>query len=136
MVCSQKFVFRRSLVRIEIGRTGREEHLCAKGWPRRRSPTVICSALTRQGSSVALDALERVLSARPGDAPGIAITQHRPDKLSAMCADRPNGLCAVKVREVRDGDRLERGDATGTHDPVCYRALAVSAGECLKGFDK
>ena len=56
-------------------------------------------------------ALEVVLTALPADAPGIAITQHMPEKFTAMYADRLNGLCAINVREARDGDRLERGVA-------------------------
>ena len=56
-------------------------------------------------------ALEVVLTALPADAPGIAITQHMPEKFTAMYAERLNGLCAMNVREARDGDRLERGVA-------------------------
>jgi len=54
-------------------------------------------------------ALETVLMALPADAPGIAITQHMPEKFTAMYAQRLNGICAMNVREARDGDRLERG---------------------------
>lgn len=54
-------------------------------------------------------ALELVLTALPADAPGIAITQHMPEKFTAMYAERLNSLCAVNVREAKDGDRLERG---------------------------
>ena len=54
-------------------------------------------------------ALELVLTSLPADAPGIAITQHMPEKFTAMYAQRLNGLCAMQVREARDGDRLERG---------------------------
>lgn len=54
-------------------------------------------------------ALEQILTALPADAPGIAITQHMPEKFTAMYADRMNQACAVQVREARDGDRLERG---------------------------
>jgi two-component system, chemotaxis family, protein-glutamate methylesterase/glutaminase len=54
-------------------------------------------------------AIEHILTALPGDAPGIAIVQHMPEKFTAMYADRLNGLCAMKIREARDGDRLERG---------------------------
>jgi two-component system, chemotaxis family, protein-glutamate methylesterase/glutaminase len=54
-------------------------------------------------------ALEVVLTALPADAPGIAITQHMPEKFTAMYAARLDGLCAMRVREARDGDRLERG---------------------------
>ena len=56
-------------------------------------------------------ALEQVLTSLPADAPGIAITQHMPEKFTAMYAARLNGLCAVNVREARDGDRMERGVA-------------------------
>jgi two-component system chemotaxis response regulator CheB len=54
-------------------------------------------------------ALELVLTALPADAPGIAITQHMPEKFTAMYSKRLDGICAMNVREARDGDRLERG---------------------------
>lgn len=54
-------------------------------------------------------AIESVLTALPADSPGIAIVQHMPERFTAMYAQRLNGLCAVEVREARDGDRLERG---------------------------
>lgn len=56
-------------------------------------------------------ALELVLTALPSDSPGIAITQHMPERFTAMYADRLNQLCAINVREAKDGDRLERGVA-------------------------
>jgi two-component system chemotaxis response regulator CheB len=56
-------------------------------------------------------AIESVLTAMPADAPGIAIVQHMPEKFTAMYAQRLNGLCAIEVREARDGDRLQRGVA-------------------------
>jgi two-component system chemotaxis response regulator CheB len=54
-------------------------------------------------------AIESVLMALPGDSPGIAIVQHMPEKFTAMYAQRLDGVCAMNVREARDGDRLERG---------------------------
>ena len=54
-------------------------------------------------------ALELVLTSLPADAPGIAITQHMPERFTAMYAQRLSGICAMKVREAKDGDRLERG---------------------------
>jgi two-component system chemotaxis response regulator CheB len=54
-------------------------------------------------------ALEMVLTHLPADAPGIAITQHMPEKFTAMYAQRLDGICAMNVRECKDGDRLERG---------------------------
>ena len=54
-------------------------------------------------------ALELILTRLPADAPGIAITQHMPEKFTAMYAQRLDGICAMNVREAKDGDRLERG---------------------------
>jgi two-component system chemotaxis response regulator CheB len=54
-------------------------------------------------------AIESVLTALPGDSPGIAVVLHMPEKFTAMYAQRLDGLCAMSVREARDGDRLERG---------------------------
>jgi two-component system chemotaxis response regulator CheB len=54
-------------------------------------------------------AIESVLLALPADAPGIAIVQHMPEKFTAMYAERLDMVCAMNVREARDGDRLERG---------------------------
>jgi two-component system chemotaxis response regulator CheB len=56
-------------------------------------------------------AIEQLLLALPGDAPGIAIVQHMPERFTAMYAERLDGLCAMRVREACDGDRLERGVA-------------------------
>jgi len=54
-------------------------------------------------------ALEQIMTSLPADSPGIAVVQHMPEKFTAMYAQRLNGLCAVEVREAKDGDRLERG---------------------------
>lgn len=54
-------------------------------------------------------AIESVLLAMPGDSPGIAIVQHMPEQFTEMYAKRLDGICAMNVREARDGDRLERG---------------------------
>jgi two-component system, chemotaxis family, protein-glutamate methylesterase/glutaminase len=56
-------------------------------------------------------AIETMLLDLPADAPGIAIVQHMPANFTAMYAKRLDGLCAMNVREARDGDRLERGVA-------------------------
>jgi two-component system chemotaxis response regulator CheB len=54
-------------------------------------------------------AIEQMLMGLPPDAPGIAIVQHMPEKFTAMYAHRLDGLCAMRIREARHGDRLERG---------------------------
>jgi two-component system chemotaxis response regulator CheB len=54
-------------------------------------------------------ALERVLTALPGDCPGIVIVQHMPEKFTKAFADRLNSICEVEVREAVHGERLLPG---------------------------
>lgn len=54
-------------------------------------------------------AIEAVLRSLPGDSPGIVIVQHMPEKFTEMYAQRLDSACAVRVREARHGDRVERG---------------------------
>jgi two-component system chemotaxis response regulator CheB len=55
------------------------------------------------------EALREVLTALPGDLPGIAIVQHIPAHFSKAFADRLNTICAFEVREAVDGDKLIPG---------------------------
>lgn len=56
-------------------------------------------------------ALEAVLTRLPATCLGILIVQHMPEKFTAMFAERLNGICAIEVREARDGDRVMPGRA-------------------------
>jgi len=56
-------------------------------------------------------ALERVLISLPGNAPGIVIVQHMPEKFTKCFADRLNELCEIEVKEAVDGDRVTPGKA-------------------------
>ncbi len=56
-------------------------------------------------------ALESVLSALPAVCAGIVVVQHMPEMFTAMFAERLNSLCAIEVREARDGDRVLPGRA-------------------------
>ncbi len=56
-------------------------------------------------------ALEAVLTRLPAVCPGIAIVQHMPEHFTAMFAQRLNSLCAIEVREARNGDRVSPGRA-------------------------
>jgi two-component system chemotaxis response regulator CheB len=55
------------------------------------------------------EALRVLLMALPLDAPGFVVVQHMPEVFTANFAERLNQLCAVDVREARDGDRVRPG---------------------------
>ncbi|WP_415034973.1 protein-glutamate methylesterase/protein-glutamine glutaminase [Azonexus sp.] len=56
-------------------------------------------------------ALEAVLTRLPATCSGIVIVQHMPEKFTALFAERLNGLCALEVREAKEGDRVMPGRA-------------------------
>jgi two-component system chemotaxis response regulator CheB len=55
------------------------------------------------------EAIREVLQRMPANAPPIAIVQHIPAMFSRAFADRLNTMCAMEVREARDGDELRSG---------------------------
>ena len=60
-------------------------------------------------STGGVQAIEGVLPLLPRNAPGIVIVQHMPEKFTASLADRLNKICAIEVREAKDGDRVIPG---------------------------
>jgi len=57
------------------------------------------------------EALKEVLVQMPADSPGIAIVQHMPEIFTKAFAQRLDSLCAIKVREGKNGDSLTQGQA-------------------------
>ena len=55
------------------------------------------------------EALLAVLKELPGNFPPIVITQHMPPVFTEMYAERLDRLCAMEVREAKDGDALYPG---------------------------
>jgi two-component system, chemotaxis family, protein-glutamate methylesterase/glutaminase len=62
-------------------------------------------------STGGVQALTEVLTALPGDAPGILIVQHMPPRFTKSFADRLNEICQVRVKEAADGDTVMPGQA-------------------------
>jgi two-component system chemotaxis response regulator CheB len=56
-------------------------------------------------------ALENVLSSLPVIKLGIVIVQHMPKRFTAMFAERLDNVCAIKVREAKNGDEVLPGQA-------------------------
>ncbi|MCP4254464.1 MAG: chemotaxis response regulator protein-glutamate methylesterase [Candidatus Scalindua sp.] len=57
------------------------------------------------------EALKDVLIGMPPDSPAIAIVQHMPAMFTKAFADRMNSLCAITVKEGKNGDSLIPGQA-------------------------
>jgi two-component system chemotaxis response regulator CheB len=72
------------------------------------------------------EAIREVLMEMPADTPPIVITQHIPQAFSAAFAGRLNQLCAMEVREARDGDEARPGLALVA--PGNYHMLLRRAG--------
>ncbi|HWD00321.1 MAG TPA: chemotaxis response regulator protein-glutamate methylesterase [Candidatus Sulfopaludibacter sp.] len=68
------------------------------------------SAIIAIGASTGgTEAIQKVLVEFPENCPGVVITQHIPAVFSRSFANRLNELCAIRVREAEDGDRVEPG---------------------------
>jgi two-component system chemotaxis response regulator CheB len=75
-----------------------------------RSLSVTTDKVVAIGTSTGgTEALRVLLMAIPLDAPGFVVVQHMPEVFTANFAERLNQLCAVDVREAKDGDRVRPG---------------------------
>ena len=57
------------------------------------------------------EALRVFLESLPVDIPGIVIVQHMPEMFTKQFAERLDSLCAISVKEAKDGDSVLRGHA-------------------------
>ena len=60
-------------------------------------------------STGGVQALERVLSVLPANAPGTVVVQHMPARFTTSFANRLNTECAMAVKEAADGDTVFPG---------------------------
>ncbi len=68
------------------------------------------SAVVAIGASTGgTEAIQKVLIEMPENCPGIVIAQHIPPVFSRSFANRLNEVCAIRVREAEDGDKVEPG---------------------------
>jgi two-component system chemotaxis response regulator CheB len=71
----------------------------------RTTEAVICIGASTGGT----ESLREVLEVMPGDAPGIVIVQHMPEKFTAAFARRLDSLCQMEIKEAENGDTVLRG---------------------------
>ncbi|CAK0749054.1 protein-glutamate methylesterase/protein glutamine deamidase [Azospirillaceae bacterium] len=55
------------------------------------------------------DAVREILQSMPGDAPGIVVVQHMPEKFTRTFADSLNQSCRITVKEAEDRNNVTRG---------------------------
>lgn len=55
------------------------------------------------------EALRELLTPLPANFPGIVVVQHMPETYTSKFAERLDSLCAMRVREARDGDQVVPG---------------------------
>lgn len=67
--------------------------------------TIIGLGASTGGTEATLEVLKRL----PADIPGMVIVQHMPKGFTEMYAQRLNKLCAMEVREAKNGDEIHRG---------------------------
>lgn len=87
------------------------------------------------------EALKEVLMGLPRNAPGTIIVQHMPSNFTGPFAERLNGLCAMEVREAKNGDSITPGVALiapGDYHMVLRRSGAryyveIGSGEKVSG---
>jgi len=77
---------------------------------RRLAMTKTTNKILAIGASTGgVQALTRVLSALPADAPGTLVVQHMPAQFTSSFAERLDKECAVTVKEAADGDSVIPG---------------------------
>ncbi|MBE0658536.1 MAG: chemotaxis protein CheB, partial [Bryobacteraceae bacterium] len=74
--------------------------------PQRFKNSMLLAIGASTGGTVAI---EQVLTQCPVETPPIVIAQHIPAGFSAAFAERLNKVCAIEVREARDGDVARTG---------------------------
>jgi len=89
------------------------------------------------------EAIKKVVTQFPANAPGVVIVQHMPPGFTKMFSERLNQLCAMEVKEAESGDRIRQGRilvapgalqleverSGGIYQVKCYQGEKVS-GHC------
>jgi two-component system chemotaxis response regulator CheB len=95
--------------------------------PLRRMTDVVLAIGASTGGT---EAILEVLEGLPADCPGVVIVQHMPEQFTRHFAQRLDKLCAVRVKEAANGDRILPGHVLiapgGAQHMEVYRSGAQS----------
>jgi two-component system chemotaxis response regulator CheB len=113
LIAKVKAAYKNPLARFRIKKVRPVEVLKVKKPPRLQPPAINNSAkrvLAIGTSTGGPNALSYLLPLLPGDFPlAVLIVQHMPAGFTEMFANRLNNLCALEVKEARDGDLVLPG---------------------------
>ncbi len=89
--------------------------------------TVTTDKIVAIGASTGgTEALKDILTRFPENMPGMVVVQHMPVKFTKAFAERLDSICAVKVKEARDGDSVIKGHVLIA--PGNYHMLLIRRG--------
>jgi len=99
-----------------------------RGIPSSQALSATTNKLIALGASTGgTEAIRRVLTRLPENAPGVVVVQHMPAQFTANFAQRLDSLCQIRVREARDGDTITNGlalIAPGNYHMLLHRSGA------------
>lgn len=101
----------KAAARVDMSRRVAAKAPSGQSAPRLAMTRTTNKVLAIGASTGGTEALARVLSALPPNAPGIVVVQHMPEFFTRSFADRLNGICAIHVKEATDGDSVAPGKA-------------------------
>ncbi|MGI6255455.1 MAG: protein-glutamate methylesterase/protein-glutamine glutaminase [Acutalibacter sp.] len=109
-------------------------HLAASSLPlaHHRTQVIVGLGASTGGTEATLEVMKRL----PADIPGMVIVQHMPPGFTKMYAERLNRICAMEVREAKNGDEIHPGLALVA--PADLQARVVRIGNkytlsCMPG---
>lgn len=102
------------------------------------SPLILKNMVIAIGASTGgTETTLKILRQLPADMPGIVVTQHMPEGFTAMYASRLDQLCAMRVKEARDGDVIEQGQVLLAPGGECHMSVVKEGHQykvrCLHG---
>lgn len=100
----------KAVLRIKVAKRAKTAKVA--GAPRRLAMTRTTDKVVAIGASTGgTQALQSVLLKLPATCPPIIIVQHMPEHFTRSFAERLNELCAMEVKEAKDGDSVIAGKA-------------------------
>jgi len=93
----------------KVVKTDSEAHASSEGTPLKALAETSYKVIAIGASTGGTEALKKVLTRLPANAPGIVVVQHMPANFTTSFAERLNTLCQMTVKEASDNDSVVPG---------------------------